>query len=400
MPSLLTKIFDIVIWGIFIVLMVWVFIRWMKKSQSEPLAFLGQWIATLAIIAAIIFIVRPMLFQIPMLAIPLAAAAGLCIYMIWASNIVNFFAKPFVDLYTGGSEMPDPEAHFSIAEAKRKRGAYQEAIAEIKNELSQFPNDFRGQMLMAEVQAENLHDLTAARSTIDNLLQQTEHSPNNLAFAINRLADWYIKYGNQTTRAQEVLEWIPRLYPGSEVAFHATQRITKLNPEMPSSNTPPRTITMVHHDEDFGLIDDFSGFKPKEESIETTLNNCIQRLNECPADNETREKLALLYARNYNRIDLGIDQLEQLIAQPGVPMRRVVHWLNLMADLQITCAKNQGEALKVLQRIVTLFPNSADAEKARQRIQYLNIEMKGQSKGSSIALKQCPPIYGIDAPNS
>src|SRR5690348_18087515 len=54
-------------------------------------------------------------------------------------------------------------------------------------------------------------------------------------------------------------------------------------------------------------------------------------LEQHPLDTEAREKLAVIYADHYHRLDMATDELEQLIQQPNQPSRLVVRWLNLLA---------------------------------------------------------------------
>jgi hypothetical protein len=61
----------------------------------------------------------------------------------------------------------------------------------------------------------------------------------------------------------------------------------------------------------------------------------VKHLEQHPLDTEAREKLAIIYARHYKRLDLATLELNQLINEPNQPPKLVAHWLNLLADLQI-----------------------------------------------------------------
>ena len=69
----------------------------------------------------------------------------------------------------------------------------------------------------------------------------------------------------------------------------------------------------------------------------------VSQLNKHPADTDTREKLAVLYAENFGRLDLAVDQLEQLIALPEETPKHVTRWLNLLATLHISVANDEAE---------------------------------------------------------
>jgi ATP/maltotriose-dependent transcriptional regulator MalT len=125
-----------------------------------------------------------------------------------------------------------------------------------------------------------------------------------------------------------------------------------------------------------GLVKDYAPWKPVEEDKGVLAQKYVAQLEKYPADMETREKLALLYAEHYGRLDYAVDQIEQMIQQPGQPMKQVARCFNVMADLQIRHGDMEA-AKQALERIVELYPKYAVAENARQRIAHLRLEMKG-----------------------
>jgi hypothetical protein len=98
-----------------------------------------------------------------------ALIGGLVLTAIWRQNIASIVAKPFTALYDGGNVEIEPQPYYSVAEAKRKLGKYTEAIAEIRRQLAKFPTDLTGQMMLAEIQAQDLNDLPGAEVTIHRL---------------------------------------------------------------------------------------------------------------------------------------------------------------------------------------------------------------------------------------
>ena len=93
--------------------------------------------------------------------------------------------------------------------------------------------------------------------------------------------------------------------------------------------------------------------------------------------------------------DLAADQVEQLLSQPNVPAKHVVHWLNLLADLQIKHAGNVAEARQALQRIVDLFPQSAAAENARNRVAHLQLELRARKESQVVKLGSYEQNIGL-----
>jgi tetratricopeptide (TPR) repeat protein len=368
-----------------VVLFGWLMYRSLRRSE-DPGRLVVQWIVTAIMLALIIFVIAPIALESPYVGVPFLAAAGVVMGIIWAPTVADLVARPIVNLFEGAPPDSTPQPLYSMAEAKRKRGNYQEAAAEVERELEQFPNDYPGLLMLAEIQAEDLKDLAAAQGTIERMVQQEGHAPKNVAFALNRLADWHLKLANQPEAARRTLEWIPQLFPDTELAYMASQRLAHLGQTSPTESKSTRIIPLKKSDEKLGLREDFTGIKALPEDPAAVAAAYVQQLERFPTDNEAREKLALLYASHFRRLDLALEQLEQLVAQPGAPSRQVTHWLNLVADLQVTGGGDQQAARQALQRIIDRYPNSADAEKARTRIAYLGLEMKGQVKGAAVQL--------------
>ena len=153
---------------IFVGVVAW---RWLKGTQDDPTRLIVKWIISGLVIALLVFGIVPSIAGggAGALLIPFIAVCGLILAIIWTPNITAFLARPFGDLIDGGSVEPDPEPLYSIAIAKRKQGKFLEAIAEVRKQLGKFPNDMTGQMMLAEIQAEDLNDLHGAQLTIDRV---------------------------------------------------------------------------------------------------------------------------------------------------------------------------------------------------------------------------------------
>ena len=117
---------------------------------------------------------------------------------------------------------------YAIARAKQKRGHYLDAITEVRKQLQRFPEDYEGWMFLAEIYAENLKDNEAAQKCIQEILRHQSHTPKNVAYALNRSADWHLVLASDRQAARESLEQVIVLSPGSERAHTAEQRIAHL----------------------------------------------------------------------------------------------------------------------------------------------------------------------------
>jgi tetratricopeptide (TPR) repeat protein len=376
--------------------MAWMLWRWLKSSD-EPGVLIVRWIASVIVIGIVFaFAARARDEMSKIAAVLVGAVGGLFMAIIWRQRFCEFVAGQISGLYTGGSAEPDPTPFYSIALGRRKRGQYDVALAEVQKQLERFPNDFTGWMLLAEIHAEDLKDLAAAQECIREILSQPGHAPKNIAFALNREADWHLKLNHDGVGARAALERILELLPDTEQAQLALQRIAHLAPsELLAERKEPRRIQLPSGPADLGLRDTPADLRPVPEDPVTTAANYVRHLEEFPFDNEAREKLALIYARHYQRLDLASDQLEQLIGSPNQPAKSVVHWLNLLADLQVDLAADPNLARQTLERITELYPGSAGAESARNRMAHLRLELRAKQQSQVVKLGSYEENIGL-----
>lgn len=368
----------------------WALVRILKKSD-DPARLLFKWVLTAVILPVMFLLIGPMMkeggYSAAFGGIPAAAVGGLLLAMIWRHDIANLVANPIGNLYDGGSAPLEAKPFYSQAIAHRKRGHYQEALASIRKELDKFPADLEGQLLLAELQAENLNDLPGAAITIERICNQPEHPSRNIALALNTLADWYLKLNQDRDTARETLQRIIDRFPDSELSIRAAQRIASLaSTEHLLAAHDRKKFTVVEGVQNLGLLD--PKFHPAPADIDAAREaaELVEHLKAHPLDAEAREKLAVIYASHYNRMDLAADQLEQLITFPNQPPKRVAHWLNVLADLQVRHGANYDAIRATVQRVIDLFPDSAAAQVAASRITHLKLELKGKEKIPSVKL--------------
>jgi tetratricopeptide (TPR) repeat protein len=324
------------------------------------------------------------------------AALGLYMAILWRREIAELVAKPFGALYDGGGREVEPQAFYSIAEAKRKRGHYTEALDAIREQLTRFPTDFTGQMLLAEIEAENLNDLPGAAVTIQRICQQRDHAPRNIAYALNTLADWQMKYALDPAAAREALAQIITLLPDTEFALLAEQRIGHLaSREMLANAHAPIAMPVPEGAKNIGLLASSAHLAPAAVDPAQRAQELVHQLEQHPHDTEAREQLAVIYADHYQRLDLATDELNQLINQPHQPARNVIRWLNLLADLQIRHNCPQDAVTETLTQIIERFPNHAAADLARNRVQLVGLELKAKTAPRSVKLGQYEQNIGL-----
>lgn len=367
---------------------------WYIRSENKP-QLLARWLLTVLTVLFLVFVVGPTIQRFDWIAafvgVPMAAAAGVVLAALWAPDIVDWFGKKFIQAIFGADAPPEPAPCYSVAEAHRKAGRYAAAVAEIRKQLEQFPADFPGWMLLAEIQAENLHDLDAATVTIEKLICQPGHHPKNIAFALARLADWQLKYRQDLDAARSTLQRIIDMFPNSPEAHFAHQRIAHLSHQAIRRNggSPP-PIPVPQADQRLGLRTEPTSLRPVAPDVTSKVAQLVAQLEKYPHDNQTREDLAILYAEGFNRVDLAAEQLEQLIAQQHVQDKQIVRWLNLLADLQIKYAGDFDAARQTLRRIIERYPNSPAADQAQRRLAMLALGLRGHQIPPSLSLPPQP----------
>ena len=376
----------------------WILWHTLKKSEDPP-KLIFKWILTLIIIGYMVRSVLPDVAQggpVASAGVLVSTVVGLALAIIWRHNIAMMIAKPFASLYDGGDDEDDPKPFYSSARAKRMRGDYLGAKADVRQQLVRFPTDVEGQMLLAEIEAQDIHDLRAAEIVVQRFVTQKDHAPANIAYALNSMADWHLKYAQNRDAAQACFERIIELIPESEWALRASQRIAHMgSAEMLLGTEGRRSYKVAHIEGDPGLSGVWGGMAPIEEDGADAAAKYVKHLEEFPLDTDVREKLARLYAEHYQRLDLAESQLEQLIQYPNQPAKQVVKWLNMLADLQVKHGATYDMARATLQRIIDLYPDAGFTNVAQNRIERLRLEFKGQEKSQAVTLGSYEDDLGL-----
>jgi hypothetical protein len=306
---------------------------------------------------------------------------GLILATMWGAHIIHTLVSPITSMFDGGTEEAKLTPLYSQAEALRKRGKHREAIYAIHEQLGKFPNDFRGQMLLAEILAENTDDLPGAEATIHRICSQKNHGAGQIAGALNTLADWHLRIDQDVDAARAALEEIANRFPESELAHHASNRIAHLaDKAMLVEARAPRTIVMKPTSDIPAHKMNAADILPAEIDPAAEAARLVDHLGQFPNDTEAREELAKIYVDHYKRLDLATEQIETLINQPTESPRRIAQWFNLLADLQIRATGDTQLAAETLHRLIERFPMQGFSEVARQRLATINLEVKRYEK--------------------
>jgi tetratricopeptide (TPR) repeat protein len=369
---------------------IWLFIRSLKRSENRP-KLIFKWIFTAIVVGFVFATVVPGFREggvEAMSALFTMLVCGLALAITWRQSIIEAVAKPLTGMIDGSNEPPEPKPYYSIALTKQKLHKPLEAIVEIRKQLAKFPNDFEGVMLLAGIQAEEMKDLPGAEITLTLFCDSPAASPRQVAAAMHQLADWYLKLAQNAEAARAALEKIIERYPETELSLQAAQRIAHLGGTgkiLAAAHDRPLMAVPIGA-KNVGLLKSSEFLRPARAEPDKLAADYVKHLEQHPLDLEIREKLAILYADHYQRLDLATNELKQLIEYPNQPARRAAHWLNLLADLQVRHGADYDTARQTLEKIIERFPEAAVAELARSRLGRLKLELKGQKETPGVKL--------------
>jgi tetratricopeptide (TPR) repeat protein len=360
-------------WGVFYAL---------KKSDAPGKMFL-KLAFTLAFVLGCLWLARLLGPFGPFLIVFMAVVLS----FMWTPHIGEWIASPITSLFDGGNEPPDKKPLYSVAMARRNRGKPHEAVAEIRKQLAQFPNDLEGVMLLARVQAEDLNDLPGAENTLNHFCARPAAPMKQVAAAFTQLADWHMKSAD-VDAARAALQKIVARFPDTETALQAEQRIAHLveTEKMVLARHDRQDVVVPEGVHNIGLLDNTHFLKPQEIEPGKLAAAHVKHLQEHPHDSEVREKLAVLYAKEFKRLDLATMELAQLINEPKHKPKQTAHWLNLLANFQIELGADVATVRETLEQIVEKFPDLPVAELAQRRLARLENEFKGLQKSTSVKM--------------
>ncbi|HUA37817.1 MAG TPA: hypothetical protein VMA35_05380 [Candidatus Sulfopaludibacter sp.] len=363
--------------------LVWLTVRGLKRAE-DPAKILFKWGFTVPFVIFCIWMAHKLGPFGPFLIV----AMGVVLSVMWTPHISEWISRPLTSLYDGGNEPPEPKPYYSIAHARRRRREFLQAVVAIREQLAKFPNDFEGVMLLATIQAEDLQDLPSAELTLNHFCDQPNPPPKQFAAAMNHLADWHIRQAQDFDSARAALGKISARFPDTELSLQAAQRIAHLGgtEKVVLASLDRQPMAVPEGVKNVGLLKSSSHLRPEEAEPTKLAAAYVKHLEQHPLDTEAREKLAVIYAEYYQRLDLAENELNQLIETPNQPGKRVAHWLNLLADLQIQLGADYETVRQTLEQIIERFPELAAGEMARTRLARLKLELKGRRETPGVKL--------------
>ena len=381
------SIFDIVLGTVGLVVaigLVGAGIIFMLKKSYDPARMLLKIVVTIPFVVLCIGFAQKMGPFGPFLIVFMAIVLS---YM-WTPHLSDMLVSPLTNLFDGGSERPDYKPFYSIATTKRKRGKYAEAIAEVRKQLERFPNDFEGVMLLAGIQAENQNDLQAAENTLNHFCAQPKAPEKQVAAAWTAMADWHLKFGVDVDSARASLQKIIERYPETEMALRAEQRMAHLGSteKILLGQHDRQAVVVPEGVKNLGLMDSTAFLRPQEIDPGRLAAAHVKHLETHPHDSEVREKLAVIYAKDFKRLDMATLELAQLINEPRHSPKQIASWLNQLANFQVELGADMETVRATLEQIVDSFPELPLEDVARRRLARLNSEFKGKTETPGVKL--------------
>lgn len=372
--------------------LVWALVRWLRRSQDAPAVLVTKWLLTAPLVVVMLFSVKWFSWFGPFV---IVACAIVC-SILWAPNIGAALSRPLTSAFDGGDLPPERRPLYSIARARRAKGEFTHAIAEIRKQLALFPDDLEGTMLLAEIQARDCGDLPSAEVTIERFCERQGNASPQVAAALHQLADWHLDLEQSPEAARRPLERIRELFPDTELARQAAERLAHLgDPQLIVTRKAPDRVPLKAGIENVGLRSPAELPKARVADPAEEAGRLVRQLERHPQDVEARERLAVLYAEHYQRLDLATDQIDTLVRGQSQHPKRVARWLNLLADLQVRGGLDEDTVRQTLQTIIDLYPDHAVADTAQGRLDRLKLELRAKAKSQAVTLGSYEKYPGL-----
>jgi tetratricopeptide (TPR) repeat protein len=255
---------------------------------------------------------------------------------------------------------------------------YEEAEKAVIHELESCEDDFDGWMMLAELYANQFNDLAAAQELLRQTCEHPGTTPSQFAVAHHRLADWQLKLAQDPDAARAALEEICRRHPRSHLDRMARLRINQL-PASREEWIVRQGVKKIHLHTLSGSARSSGAAPSAKMSFHEAFarsQQCVQRLQSNPNDVAAREELARLWAEDLDQVEMGVGQLDLLLAMPGVAPSKAAEWLGLLASWHLRFPQNLVAARTIMERLIRLYPQSTQAFAAQRRLNLLDLEAK------------------------
>ncbi|MSU35485.1 MAG: hypothetical protein EXS36_10290 [Pedosphaera sp.] len=342
----------------------WVFYRLTQGTgEGETLLPRIGRVGWLLLLALLVLVWLPFGVTLPLL-IPVA----LIFSYTWAPSLMGWLFRPIWAVFDGGHEEVEPKPFYHRAIAQRNKGHYDLAVHEVMQQIAEFPGDFEGMMLVAELQSEELADVVGAIQTLNQIIDTPGRSDREQILALNRIADLHVRREDRASARNTFLRIING-WPRSDAAHFAETRIAHLpTDEVLAALRKTPTVAMREFPQNIGLLAPPGSMDAPYANANERATELLNRLTKRPDDWEAREALAILYGNHFRRADLANDQFERLVNLPKQSEKAVARWMNQWADLHLGTFDDLAAARAVLEQLRQRFPGSIWADSAQHRL--------------------------------
>lgn len=267
---------------------------------------------------------------------------------------------------------------YSRAQARLKFGKFAAAEQEVLRELERCQDDFEGWMMLADIYANQFGEVLEADLVVRELCEQPNLSGARISFAFHCLADWYLKRAEDPTGAREALATIVHKLPDTHFARMAQQRIDQL-PRSREALREQREHKPLRLPALKDPLDEAASPPPTPGDRAEAARRAealVERLREDPNNVAAREELAVVFAERLDKVDLGVEQLEDLLGMPDQPQAKAAHWLSLIAAWRIRYRQDWAAAVPVLDRLVRDYPQTPQGFTAQRHLKLREVELR------------------------
>lgn len=298
-----------------------------------------------------------------------------------------------------GRPKPKPFLSYARAVGRAKLGKYTEAEAAVIEELDKCADDIEGWMMLATLYAENFHELEPAEATIRELIEQPNLTPFHISQALNRLADWQLKLGDDPQAARRSLKELIARCEGTPFARSAEHRLAQLplDREELQAQRAPKKIRLPSLSEGIMESQPTERGSDRREEARKEIERLHLRLGIEPGNPALLERIAVLQAEEFGEAAPALKAIEALLARPDRPADKVPVWLSQLASWQLKFRQDEPAAKKLLERLVREFPGTPQAFGASAQLWALE---QRQLAATAPTANVSPPRIVVKLPES
>jgi hypothetical protein len=307
-------------------------------------------------------------------------------------------------LHVLGRPKPKPFLSYAKAVGRMKLGKYADAESAVIEELEKCADDVEGWMMLATLYAENFRDLESAEATLRELIEQPNLTPFQISQALNRLADWQLKLGENPPAARQALRELIARCEGTPFARNAEHRLAQLplDREELAAQRTPKKLRLPSLSEAGAEARPAELSSDRREEARREFDRLHIRLGLQPTNLDLLERAAILQAEELGDTTAAIKGIEALLARPDRPADRVPRWLSHLATWQLKFRNNEPAARKLLEQLVREYPQTPEAFGASSQLWTLE---QNSLAAQAVKAQQTAPVRivvklpGTDGPS-